>query len=43
KKVVPLGEIKLNPALQDMALVKRGRLSVMPVEPHEWDAIIAMT
>ncbi|MBU6954669.1 EVE domain-containing protein [Hahella sp. HN01] len=43
KKVVPLGEIKLNPALQDMALVKRSRLSVMPVESHEWDAIMAMT
>ncbi|ABC27681.1 uncharacterized conserved protein [Hahella chejuensis KCTC 2396] len=41
-KVVPLAEMKLNPALQDMALVKRSRLSVMPVQPHEWETIMAM-
>ena len=37
-----LTEIKANKALADMALVRIGRLSVSPVTPREWEAIVAM-
>jgi len=40
---VALPEIKNSVALRDMALVKVGRLSVVPVLPVEWDAVIAMS
>ena len=40
---VTLTEIKANKALADMALVRIGRLSVTPVRPAEWDAIITMS
>ena len=40
---VTLTEIKANKALAEMALVRIGRLSVTPVRPAEWDAIIAMS
>jgi predicted RNA-binding protein with PUA-like domain len=44
KDVIPLEVIKSNPALADMKLVQRGqRLSVQPVTPAEWKAIVAMT
>jgi len=39
---VTLTEIKANKALADMALVRIGRLSVSPVTPREWEAIVAM-
>jgi predicted RNA-binding protein with PUA-like domain len=43
KNPVPLAEIKDNPKLQKMKLVQRGnRLSVMPVEKNEWNAILKM-
>lgn len=43
KRTIPLTELKLNPALEDMRLVQRGnRLSVMPVEKFEWDEILKM-
>ena len=39
---VTLQEIKENPRLQNMMLVRRGaRLSIQPVEKEEWDEIIA--
>jgi len=42
-RVISLGELKANPALVDMALVRKGnRLSVMPVSEEEWQAILAM-
>jgi predicted RNA-binding protein with PUA-like domain len=41
KRVVTLEELKRQPALTDMRLLQRGnRLSVMPVEKPEWDAIL---
>jgi predicted RNA-binding protein with PUA-like domain len=40
---VTLAEIKAIPALADMALVRRGRLSVSPVTAAEWKRIIAMS
>ena len=36
---VTLKEIKANPALEEMALVKQSRLSVSPVREHEWQII----
>jgi predicted RNA-binding protein with PUA-like domain len=39
KRPVTLKEIKAHPALQDMALIKQSRLSVMPVTKLEWDII----
>jgi predicted RNA-binding protein with PUA-like domain len=39
---VTLGQIKDNPALADMPLVKRSRLSIQPVSANEWSMIIAM-
>ena len=40
---VTLQEIKQNPKLQGMMLVKRGvRLSIQPVTKEDWDEIIAL-
>ena len=40
---VALPAIKDSAALQEMALVKVGRLSVVPVQPDEWETVIAMS
>ncbi|MCQ4294459.1 EVE domain-containing protein [Pseudomonas stutzeri] len=38
-----LARLKAEPALQELALVKKGsRLSVMPVNEDEWQAVLAM-
>lgn len=43
KTVLPLAELKANPALSGLALVQKGsRLSVMPVTATEWKAILKM-
>jgi predicted RNA-binding protein with PUA-like domain len=34
--------IKNDPALQEMALVRVGRLSVVPVTPAEWAHVCAL-
>ena len=39
---VTLAEIKAEPALKDMALVKLSRLSVSPVTEEEWKRICEM-
>lgn len=39
---VTLADIKAEPSLQAMALVKQSRLSVCPVMKEEWDAILKM-
>ena len=36
---VTLAQIRDTPALQDMALIRQSRLSVMPVSAPEWKAI----
>jgi predicted RNA-binding protein with PUA-like domain len=41
-RLVTLAEIKAVPALADMVLVRNSRLSVMPVTPAQYKAIIAM-
>ena len=42
RKPVSLQEIKAEPALRDMRLVRQSRLSVSPVTPAEWRRICAM-
>jgi len=39
---VTLAEIKAEPALREMALIKVGRLSIVPVTPAEWETVVAM-
>ena len=42
RKPVTLTDIKTEPALKDMALVKFGRLSVMPVTAKDWTSVCRM-
>ena len=42
KKPVALAEIKASKKLQNMALVRIGRLSVQPVTEEEWNIILEM-
>jgi len=42
KKPVPLGAIKAEPRLANMALVKLSRLSVQPVTEQEWKVILEL-
>jgi predicted RNA-binding protein with PUA-like domain len=42
KKPVSLAEIKAEPRLADFALVRQGRLSVVPVSAAEWKLICTM-
>ncbi len=37
-----LADIKANPKLSEMALVRLGRLSVQPVTPEEWEEVCLM-
>ena len=42
KRPVSLAEIKADKRLQNMALVRLGRLSVQPVSDEEWDIVLEM-
>ncbi|GMM53311.1 hypothetical protein DASB73_042740 [Starmerella bacillaris] len=42
-KPVLLSDIKKHPELSDMLLVKRCRLSVLPVQDKEWETILDMS
>src|SRR3546814_1350738 len=42
KRPVTLEVIKADPQLQDVALVRQGRLSVMPLKREEFDRIVAL-
>ncbi len=43
KRVIPLTELKADPALEEMPLVRRGnRLSIMPVTEAQWDHILSL-
>jgi predicted RNA-binding protein with PUA-like domain len=42
ERAVTLEQIKSNPLLSEMPLVKRSRLSIQPVSMDEWKAIAAM-
>jgi len=39
---VTLADMKANPALADLKMIRQGRLSVSPVSPDEWAAILKM-
>lgn len=41
-RIVTLEQIKNNPLLADMPLVKRSRLSIQPVSADEWNIIVTM-
>lgn len=41
-RLIPLSEIKAQPALENMVLVKQGRLSTQPVTKAEWDYILGL-
>ncbi len=40
---VTLKDMRANPQLAEMVLVRRGRLSVQPVTPREWKIVLAMS
>jgi predicted RNA-binding protein with PUA-like domain len=42
KRPVTLAEIKGEPRLEEVALVRQSRLSVMPIEDEHWKLICAM-
>ncbi len=42
EKPVTLAEIKAEPRLAELALVRQSRLSVLPVSPEEWKLICKM-
>jgi len=42
KKPVTLADVKAEPRLENIALVRQSRLSVMPVAEEEWNLICAM-
>lgn len=41
-KAVPLKEMKKNPKLANLAIIRQTRLSVAPVTADEWEEILAM-
>lgn len=43
RRPVTLAEIKENPTLKDIALIKQSRLSVMPLTKYEFQTIEAMS
>jgi len=43
RKPVPLADVKAKKMFGDFALVRIGRLSVMPVSPAHWKALLAMS
>ncbi|SMF78203.1 Predicted RNA-binding protein, contains PUA-like domain [Tistlia consotensis] len=43
KRPVTLQEIKADPALAEIALVRQSRLSVMPIEPAHWQHVLTLS
>ena len=43
KRTVTLKEIKADPALADMDLLTKFRLSISPVKPAEWEHIVGLS
>jgi predicted RNA-binding protein with PUA-like domain len=43
KRAVSLAEIKADPRLQQIGLVRQGRLSVQALKPEEFDAILDLS
>ena len=42
KRPVTLAEVKDDPALAEWALVRQGRLSVIPTPPEVWERVVGM-
>jgi predicted RNA-binding protein with PUA-like domain len=42
ERPVTLGEIKADPALTDIELIRQSRLSVAEIRPSEWERILEM-
>lgn len=42
ERPVTLAEVKAEASLKDLALVRMGRLSVMPVNPAQWKKLLEM-
>ena len=42
KRAVTLSEMKANPALAQLEVIRQGRLSVSKVKPDEWSEILKM-
>jgi predicted RNA-binding protein with PUA-like domain len=42
QRAVTLSEMKTNPALSQMELIRQGRLSVSKVTPEEWSEVLKM-
>jgi len=42
KRPVTLQEMKANPKLEGLEMIRQGRLSVSPVKPDEWAEILKM-
>ncbi|TKA88782.1 EVE domain-containing protein [Guyparkeria sp. SB14A] len=43
QRLIPLPELKADPALEEMPLVRRGnRLSIMPVTEDQWEHILSL-
>ena len=43
KRTISLAELKADPALEDMPLVKKGsRLSIMPITEQQWKYILGL-
>ena len=43
KRPVTLQEMKANPELAGLEMIRQGRLSVSPVRPYEWTTILRMS
>lgn len=43
KRKVTLAEVKSTPALAEIPLIKQSRLSVMPLSPKDFDALVALS
>ncbi len=41
-RLIPLGEIKAQPELENMVLVRQSRLSTQPVTGDEWETILQL-
>ena len=42
KQSIPLAEIKTDGAFADLALVRQGRLSVVPATKNQWDRLMTL-